>query len=365
MDVDGELPATIEFVLPVALWLLTVAKVVVKLLNRASWRPLEWVLVASSTPVVLFYQVVLDRMDYGHVGEVFQTLVPFVLLWAMEIVRFADANVARALAALRRHWSFAAYVRVGVPVALLGIVAIAVAAPSTPVSWKNVPASFHVVVPTEAPSSLPLGYTQPGAVDIAQITDLGKVLNRYAGKNSPVFDFTNEMGITYFLLDRVPGARFYHVESAQTAQAQNLEVSDLQHSRPPVVIFNDTSYGLPDYDGIWSMERNYIVSQYILDNYRPLLDTHGQLVMLRNDLMRQARPLPRLSQPPVTTGLYFDPNVPECDWGDVPDFLNHPSVDSVRKSVSLHVRLLGTHHVVSLRGWAFDSQDHSRLPRCS
>jgi hypothetical protein len=347
--------ATVEFVLPIVLYLMTVWKVVSKLVRRAPWRTVEWVLVASSTPVLLFYMVALDRMDYGHVMEVFQTLVPFVLLWAMEIVRFADAKAAQVWAWLARRWSPATRVRLAVPVTLIAVVAIAVGSPTTAAAWKNVPGSFHAEVPVEAPRNVPLGYTVPGAVDVAQVEDLGKVLDRYAGKNGPVFDFVNEMGVTAFLLGRDPGARFYHVESAQTARAQNIEVDDLRRSRPNVVIFNDQTFGLPDYDGIWSMERNYIVSQYILDHYVPLLDTHGQLVMLRSDLMKNSRPLPRLSEPPITSDLYFAPAVPMCDWGDVPNFLIHTTSEMVTGSLNLPVTAIATDHVVSVRGWAFDA----------
>jgi hypothetical protein len=348
--------ATVEFALPILLFLMTVWKVVSKLLRRAPWRPIEWVLVASSTPVLLFYQVALDRLDYGHVLEVFQTLIPFVLLWAMEIVRFADAHAARIWHWLSQKWSATARFRIAVvPISLLAVIVIAVDSPSTAAVWRNIPQSFHTVVPVEAPRGIPLGYTQPGAVDVAQIKDLGTVLDRYAGKNGPVFDFVNEMGVTYFLLDRIPGARFYHVESAQTARAQNIEVGDLRRSRPSVVIFNDTTFGLPNYDGIYSMERNYIVSQYILDHYVPLLDTHGQLVLLRKDLMSRAHPLPKLSQPPVTSDLYFDVHMPACDWGDVPNFLIHPSADALPAGLNLTVTHLATYHLVSVRGWAFDT----------
>ena len=191
-------------------------------------------------------------MDPGHVSEVFQTLIPFVVLWALEILRFADRLVVQVASQFAGRGSLT---RIGftVPVTVLSIIVIALSSPVSISSWKDAPSAFHVVVPDPAPSNLPLGYTQPGAIDIDQITDLGKVLDRYAPKNAPVFDFVNEMGITYFLLNRVPGARFYHVESAQTAGAQNLEVSDLRKSRPPVVIFFDTSFGLPEYDGILSM----------------------------------------------------------------------------------------------------------------
>jgi hypothetical protein len=356
-SLTGDPWTTIEFALPVALFLLTIWKVVVKLRRRTPWRTIEWVIVASSTPVILFYQVVLDRMDPGHVNEVFQTLIPFVVLWAIELVRMADGLVTSRGAWLLRRWKLANHFPLTVPVTILAVIAIALGSPTSLSSLKNLPGAFHPAVPVSVPTGLPLGYTQPGVIDIAQIQDLGKVLDRYAGRNGPVFDFTNEMGITYFLLDRVPGARFYHVESAQTASAQQLEISDLERSRPRVVIFNDETFGLPDYDGIWSMERNYLVSQYILDHYRPLLDTHGQLIMLRDDLVSQAQaqPLPQLTETPVTTGLYFD--MPSCDWGYVPNFLIHPASGANKGGLVLAAHDTGKVTLITMTGWAFDSLD--------
>jgi len=346
---------TIEFALPVFLFLMTAWRVVGKLRRRTAWRPVEWVIVAASTPVLLFYPVVLDRMDGGHVGEVFQTVIPFVVLWAIEIVSTADNLVVRATKWLIRRSKSAARVPLRYPVTFLSVFAIALGSPVSIASWQQVPGHFHPTVPVNAPSGLPLGYTQPGSIDIPQITDLQTVLDRYAGRSGSVFDFTNEMGITYFLLNRTPGARFYHVESAQTARAQDLEVSDLEHSRPHVVIFNDETFGLPNYDGIWSMERNYLVSQYILDHYRPLLDTHGQLILLRDDLFSHAQPLPRLSAKPVTSGLYFD--MPSCDWGYVPNFLVHPNPEGAQGTLTLQARRTGTGNFVTITGWAFDTAD--------
>ena len=355
-SLTGNVLITIEFALPIALFLLTVCKVVTKLRRRTPWRSIEWVLVASSTPVILFYQVVLDRMDGGHVNEVFQTLIPFVVLWAFEFVRLGDDLVFRASNWLVRRWRATARFPITVPVTFLSVIAIALGSPTSLTSWKSIPADFHPAVPVAAPSGLPLGYTVPGTVDTAQIDDLGKVLDRYAGPSGPVFDFTNEMGVTYFLLNRVPGARFYHVESAQTARAQILEVGDLERSRPRVVIFNDVTFGIPNYDGIWSMERNYLVSQYILDHYRPLLATHDQLILLRDDLFARAQPLPRLSAPPVTTGLYFD--MPSCNWGDVPDFLIHPAASTEGRGLTLQAQPEGgLENLVTDTGWAFDTPD--------
>lgn len=346
---------TVEFALPVFLFLMTAWRVVGKLRRRTAWRPIEWVIVASSTPVLLFYPVVLDRMDGGHVNEVFQTLIPFVVLWAIEIAGTADTLIVWAGSWLIRRWRATAHLPLRAPVTFLSIFAIAFGSPISIASWKDIPGHFHPLVPANPPSVLPLGYTVPSAIQIPEITDLGKVLDRYAGSNGPVFDFTNEMGITYFLLNRVPGARFYHVESAQTAKAQELEVSDLEHSRPHIVIFNDNTFGLPIYDGIFSMERNYLVSQYILDHYRPLLDTHGQLILLRDDLFSHAQPLPHLSAPPVTSDLYFD--LPSCDWGYVPNFLVHPKPEETGGALTLSARRTGTGNFVTVTGWAFDTAD--------
>jgi hypothetical protein len=229
---------------------------------------------------------------------------------------------------------------------------MALLAPQSLSTWANLPADFHASSPTEPPAGLPLGYTNPGALDTTQLEDLATVLNRYAGPTAPVFDFTNEPGVTYFLLNRVPAAPFYHIGAAQTVAAQQLEVSALKRSSPPVVIFNDVTFGLPDYDGISSMEREFLVSQYILDNYQPILDVQGQLIMLRDDLVSTAPAAPALKVPPITTGLYFA-DVMGCDWGGIPDFFDPPAQSEI-DSGQAATTMLSTQTVTSGAGWAFD-----------
>ena len=127
--------------------------------------------------------------------------------------------------------------------------------------------------------------------------------------------------------------------------------SELQRSKPKVVVFNDQTNGLPEWDGIANMVRHYDVSQYILDHYSPLVDIDGQLIMLRSDLMAAASPLPQLSGTSLTSGLYFD--APACDWGDVPNFLRVPGEPSPTTTVRLSTHVI-TDRLRLVSGWALD-----------
>jgi hypothetical protein len=344
--------ASVEFVIPLVLFGMTVVMLAWKLNRRSPWRSAQWVLVASATFVPLFYQVALDRFDGGHVGEVFETLVPFVVLWGMELVRFGDGLLHRfggLLGSRTTVWPW----RTVTPIAVVAVLLIVLWSPlPAPGLWSALPAHFHPVVAKADTTGFPLGYTVEGAVPVGQLRDLQAVLDRYAGPSGAVFEFVNEMGVPYFLLDHVPGARIYHVEAAQTTGAQELEIEDLGRSRPALVIFNDTTFGLPNYDGIWSMERNYLVSQYLLDHYRPLIDVQGQLVMLRNDMVATAPPLPPLAGPSRTSDLYFA-DVPPCNWGYTPAFLRPPGADEVARGVDAPAEAAGL--VTTATGWAFDT----------
>ena len=86
----------------------------------------------------------------------------------------------------------------------------------------------------------------PGTTPVAEVSSLGSILDRYAGRTAPVFDFADEPGVVYYLLNRVPGAEFYFSNIAQTPEAQQQVITDLQQSRPPIAILNDTSFGIPE-----------------------------------------------------------------------------------------------------------------------
>ena len=62
-------------------------------------------------------------------------------------------------------------------------------------------------------------------------------------------------------------------------------VADLAKNRPRVILFSGVS-GLSSWDFIANDVRQYIVSNYILDHYRPLVYTACELVLVRDDITR-------------------------------------------------------------------------------
>ena len=336
---------TAEFFLPVVLVVMTIWRVVAKLRGRRSWSTRDWTMIAAASWVLLYYGKGLGRADAGHVGETFTVTIPLLLLWVIELLAICDPFVRRVLATRRaRGW---------VPrhlVTVLAIVAVVACAPQWIVTLDKTAVQVRSVVPTE-PTVPRLGYALPKAINTTMLTDLKVVLDRYAGTRGPVFDFSNDPGVLYYLLGRTPGTRYFTVSMAIPYFAQQMLVSELEKSRPKVVVFNDVTNGLPQWDGIVNMVRHYFVSQYILDHYTPFVDVDGQLIMLRSDLVSSAAALPHVSGTLLTSDLYFD--APTCDWGDAPNFLRIPGepVSGSAVAVPTHVVADGFGLV---SGWAID-----------
>jgi hypothetical protein len=241
------------------------------------------------------------------------------------------------------------------PASLLVIVALLAAVPGVVTSIRSVPGNLHANSPTDPPLPL-LGYVEPGAVNLQEITNLEKIINAYTPPGAPVFDFANEPGLIYFLFNRTPGSRYFHVEEAETPLAQSQVIQELSRSRPRLVTFTDYDFGLPIVDGIVGEVRNYEVSQYLLDNYVPLADDDGQLVMIRNDLAKTAPSVSSLHLPGVVKGYrgsYFSSF--SCAFGYIPNFLALPA-DS---STPVPIPLSGGNQVnTEITGWAVDDRLH-------
>jgi hypothetical protein len=350
-DLEGALPPAVYLYgrdymvvfmwsIPILLWLATVARVVVKLRLRRVWAPSDWVMMAAAAISVTYYTKALGRADLGHVTEAFSVSIPLLILWSVEVLSAADRTIQSMIR--RRPTTHGITRRSGVPAfrhvatfaALLAIIAgTAARATTIPFVLGNIPADFHPRVPVKAISALPrLGYTMPGSVDTVQIRELRSMLDRYAGPTAPVFDYSNELGVVYYLLNRTPGTRYYYAAVVQTQLAQQQDIAQLQESRPPVVIFSNATFGLMNYDSIPQAIRSYAVSTYLYAHYRPLMDVKGQLLLLRDDLFASAPPVPPGFQ---TTNLYFD--TPACNFGDIPNFFALPSDIATRPRVRIPV----------------------------
>jgi hypothetical protein len=321
----------IEFGLGIALVLVTFWSAVARVRGGRPWSPRDWVTVAAAGFTALYGEQALGRFDMLHIDYVFTAAVPLMLLWSEQALTAADRLVRTIASGIRRDSPLRGALATHHPATVLAMAISVVLAgpltgvPSTLTAAEFIPAREHAA--SEAGPTVPrLGYVAPDALDPSLLPDLAAALDAYAGKGRPVFDMTNSPGYFYYLLDRRPASRFVHVSMAITPYSQQLLNDSLRQSRPPVVIFDSVTIGMAVWDGIRNNIRHYDVSRYLLDNYRPILETHGVLLMLRNDLMARRPPLPRLIIAPVTTDLYFRSSA--CDWGTIPSFLSSPASGS-------------------------------------
>ncbi|HVA06545.1 MAG TPA: hypothetical protein VNG12_07400, partial [Acidimicrobiales bacterium] len=335
---------TFFFFAPMVLWLMTVWRVATKLVRRTAWSVRDWTMVAAATVAIFYFPKVVERADPGHVREVFSACIPLVVLWGMECVGSLDGVIRRTLRTVAkggrlRVGALTAYLH---PASALAVTAILVFA-SVPFSrLPDAAASFHVDA-HEGPTQLPrLGYTTPGSVDTALIANLGKVIARYAGPHAAVMDFTNQVGIIYYLLNRVPATRYFHIEQAFTLDQQEVAIRDIKRSNPPVVVYSSQGFGLPLFDGLPMMVKEYAVSEYLLNHYRPIVDFDGELILLRDDLARRPKPLPRLTLPYATTDLYNFSY--ECNFGDLFNFYPVPSTLGSEKRVAARLYYTAVKH---------------------
>jgi hypothetical protein len=325
----------------IACVLLTVWAVAVKVASRADWQARDWVAVAAAAFVALYTEKAIGRFDPTHVWQVFGASLPLVLLWSWRLL----SELGRLVGAWwherdARLVGFAQPITaVVIPVIVLGFVSTG---PLRVVSGQ------HLVSGVAEAKFARLGYAAPGAIDTDLLHDLETSIRAYAGDDGPVFDMTLSLGYIYFLLGRAPGTRFTHADLAVSQYAQRMLIDDLKAARPPVVIYDSTSIGVPAFDGITGNVRSYEVSEYVLRGWTPVLRTHGVLVMVRNDLVN-SRPLPALTTPPQTTDLYF--SGPSCDWGATPNYLPVPDTD---RATTLPVRSTLPRTVVHYTGWAVD-----------
>ncbi len=333
---------------PIAL-VVSFAYAVARLRLRRPFLTADWLMGATAIFVALYYTKFLSRMDTGHVYEPFVASLPLLFY----ILYRATATIE---AALRRRWPRNPALRLTAhPLSLIAVVAIVI------FDWSHLddqvskaPDRYRPVV-AERPSIEKVGYDE--SFDATGFRDLERVVDAYLRPGDRLFDFSNEPALFFYLMDRDPSTRYFHVSLAISEELQRDLIDRLRRARPKLIVFDDTDsrlFGLSNWDGIPNMVRNYLVSRWILDRYRPLLTSHGHTFYARPGTPPPSRLGLDLTQMPVTGGVPF--MTQQCSWGYAPSFLSGAALPpSGARGVA--VRTSGVSNPkVTLTGWAADTK---------
>ncbi len=139
--------------------------------------------------------------------------------------------------------------------------------------------------------------------------DVDRALDSLLEPGEAVFDFSNTPGLFHYLADRPASNRYYHISIAIRQRSQTDLIRLLEKDRPRVIVFS--AAGLAGSPSIWdkvaNQVRHYDVSEYLLDRYVPVLESHTFVLMRRREDDVRTKP-----------ELYF--HVAACDWGHSPNF---------------------------------------------
>ena len=349
----GELFVFFELGPPAAL-LLAFAYFAARIVRKQPLDARDWVIVASGLFALPYYTKFLERADYGHGVQAYGAAVPLILFLIYRACMFADGQVRRAL------WPRFGRRMVAQPVAVVVLLA-ALASVMTTNKFHTTPPladwlagtsiRYHTVASNE-PSLPHVGYSD-NAIDTATVADLQRVFNAYLRPGDWVLDFTNQPALIYYLLDQSPRVRYFHITMAISERAQKDLLAELRHNPPKLVVFTTKTYGLLNWDGIPNMVRSYEVSQYILDNYTPLLSTHTQIIYGLTSSQLSPADAQGLKEPADTSDLAFKGF--SCDWGYAPNFLRiSPQAPTHPVAPMTLAAAPDPNGIVTFEGWAGD-----------
>jgi len=334
-DNVGEHYEEVAILAPVVLILGAMLFFVARTLQRRPLAVSDWVMLAAVAFVLPYYAKFLSRTD--HVYHSFAMAVPVLLYAIYRVITLAEGKLASGARTRGASWFPARHV-ITLPVLLVLLASAPVALDD---AVRSVQYNFAPDVAQEPELEL-LGYARKGENDLAMFREVGDALDSLVEPGEAVFDFSNTPGLFHHLLDRPASNRYYHVSIAIRQRTQTDLLRLLDEDRPKIVVF--TSSGIGGSPSVWdkvsNQVRHYDVSEYLLDHYVPVLESHSFVLMRRREEGVRARP-----------GLYF--RVPPCDWGHVPNFFS-PVPASDAETLDVPFRELDP--VLRIRGWAVDPE---------
>jgi hypothetical protein len=315
-------PMTQQFgywiVAPAAAVLLAVGILAVRVRLRLPLRTNDFLMIAAASFAVLYYaNEFLGRADPPHAEVAYGGAIPVLMLCAWDVVSWLNVWLRARLRgsdAGRLRWSV-----FYVAAAIAGITATT----SVPTLVAASPADFRATATTE-PWLSSLGYVAGSQQQTAD--DVGPFLSTFLKPGQEIYDFSNQPGLYFYILDYRPATRHFFTGTDLDLGSQNETVADLESNRPEFVIMYGSGDGaLPAWDGISNAVRDYAISQYLLDHYKPFADVDGQVIYVRDDSTATVPPSlsSALGSQLSVTDLPFQ--YPDCGWGYAPEYLDVPS----------------------------------------
>jgi len=337
---------------PVAALLISFAYAAARLRTRRPFLLADWPMAAVAVFVLFYYTKFLARMDISHAYQPFIVATPLMIYILYRAVSAADRWIRSRLP---RRW--AAWVTIhpmGIAVLVL-FVAFFWGPLHTQIDGS--PAAYRPLVATP-PANDRVGYFS--LFDGPAFDDLQRILDAYLGPHGRLMDITNEPGLFYYLLGRDPSSRWYApVGIVVTADLQQNLLAQLRRSPPKLIIFDDTDnkmVGLPTMDGVPNSVELYLVSRWILEHYRPLLESHGRTIYALPGTPPVSSLHLHLHQQPTTADVPFLGQ--QCSWGFAPTFLSGPAEPpSGARGVPVRATVVRQAEV-TFTGWAGDLRTH-------
>ncbi|NQW09149.1 MAG: hypothetical protein HQ481_04610 [Alphaproteobacteria bacterium] len=293
----------------------------------------EWVLIAATLFVALYFQKVINRAD-AHVFHVVGAAGVVIGMVSVRLLSLVEASAPMP----RRIPSWATVLAVLV-MAIVGPVLLATTKDDMAARWRyggptlNPETVVKRLRPSvdEAPTEPRLGYARANVLPPGLVAGWRAELDTWAPGGGPILDITNRPALFHYLIDRPPIGRFFHVSLTLRRESQQEMIADLRRVKPAVAIL-PTARG---WDGIPDTLRHHRLTRAILADYVPVAARPDGVIYI-----------PRPAAERAVRRLYMAGVA--CDWGYAAGFLDDP----VGVTTPWPGRLEPPLTVVRFEGWA-------------
>jgi hypothetical protein len=300
---------------PGAAALFASAILVARVRLRRRLRTNHFLMVAAGIFTVLYYAAeFLGRADPDHAELSYGAAIPLAILCVWEVATWFNRWVRAQLR--DTHLGGLRWPLIYVAAALAAITAT----PSIPTQLAATPADFRSTAPTE-PWLASVGYVGDGEEQL--FSDVGTFLSAFLKPGQEVYDFSNQPGLYFYMLDYRPATPHFFAAFDFSQASQDETIHSLEANRPEFAILFGTAPGsLSTWDGLPNTAREYDISQYLLDHYRPFADVDGQVIYVEDSAAATIPASLESELGPRLTVTDIPFHYPTCAWGYVPEFLS-------------------------------------------